>query len=103
MGCGMVDIWYNEGVPAGDDSTGSERKPNMDNIVNHYSISFWIEVCVCEDAGRRVFVVVNIDNGTEEEISEAAAKVMCISSDSTITEENWEDFCTARGIFAEDV
>ena len=74
----------------------------MDNIVNNYWVSSWIEVLVCEDEGKRVFVVVNTDSGIEEEISEYAAKAMCMTPDSTITPENWEDFCTASGYFVED-
>jgi len=62
----------------------------MDNIVNYYPINNHLEVCVCDD------------DGTEESISESAARAICINPDSTITSENWEDFCTARGIFVED-
>ena len=74
----------------------------MDNIVNNYWVSSWLEVCVCEDDGKRVFVIVNTDDGTEEPISEFAARTICINPDSTITMENWEDFCTASGYFTED-
>ena len=74
----------------------------MDNIVNNFYVNNHIEVCVCDDDGRRVFVIVNTDSGIEEEISDYAARVICITPDSTITMENWEDFCTARGIFTED-
>ncbi len=74
----------------------------MDNIVNYYPINNHLEVCVCDDEGERVFVIVNTDLGWEEEISERGAKVLCINPDSTITYENWEDFCTASGIFTED-
>ena len=74
----------------------------MDNIVNYYPINNDLEVCVCDDDGRRVFVIVNTDSGIEEEISEYAARAICINPASTITMENWEDFCTARGIFTED-
>lgn len=74
----------------------------MDNIVNSYPINHHLEVCVCDDDGTRVFVVVNTDSGWEEEINERTAKAMCINPDSTITESNWEDFCTARGRFTED-
>ena len=74
----------------------------MDNIVNNYWVSSWIEVCVCEDEGKRRFVVVNTDSGHEEDISEGAARAMCMTPDSVITPENWEDFCTASGYFVED-
>ncbi len=74
----------------------------MDNIVNNYWVSSWLEVCVCDDDGKRVFVIVNTDDGSESTISEFAARVICINPDSTITMENWEDFCTARGYFTED-
>jgi len=74
----------------------------MDNIVNYYPINNHLEVCVCDDDGTRVFVIVNTDDGTEESISESAARAICINPDSTITMENWEDFCTASGIFVED-
>ena len=74
----------------------------MDNIVNNFYVNNHIEVCVCDDDGRRVFVIVNTDSGIEEEISDYAARVICITPDSTITMENWEDFCAARGIFTED-
>ena len=74
----------------------------MDNIVNYYPINNHLEVLVCDDDGKRVFVVVNTDDGSESTISEFAARTICINPDSTITMENWEDFCTARGIFTED-
>ena len=74
----------------------------MDNIVNYYPINNHLEVIVCDDDGTRVFMIVNTDDGTEEPISESAARAICINPDSTITSENWEDFCTARGIFTED-
>ena len=83
----------------------------MDNIVNNYWVSSFVEVCVCEEqvefrGGRwitkRRFVVVNTDSGIEEDISEYAAKAMCMTPDSVITEDNWEDFCTASGYFVED-
>ena len=74
----------------------------MDNIINNYWVSSWIEVLVCEDEGERVFVVVDTDSGIEEEISERAAKVMCMTPDSTINMDNWEDFCTASGFFLQD-
>ena len=47
-------------------------------------------------------MIVNTDNGTEEQISESAARAFCINPDSTITYENWEDFCTATRQFCED-
>jgi len=74
----------------------------MDNIVNYYPINNFLEVVVCDDDGTRVFMIVNTDNGTEEQISESAARAFCINPDSTITYENWEDFCAASGIFTED-
>ena len=74
----------------------------MDNIVNYYPINNHLEVLVCDDDGKRVFVVINTDSGLEEEISERAALILCTTPDSTITPENWEDFCTARGRFLED-
>ena len=74
----------------------------MDNIVNNYPINNHLEVLVCDDNGQRVFVIVNTDDGSESTISEFAARTICINPDSTITMENWEDFCTARGRFVED-
>ena len=74
----------------------------MDNIVNYYPIDNHLEVCVCDDDGTRVFVILNTDSGIEEQISETAAHAICINPDSTITMENWEDFCNARGGFVED-
>lgn len=74
----------------------------MHNIVNNYYIGSHIELLICDDEGTRRFIICNTDSGREEEISERAAMLMCISSDSVITEDNWEDFCTARGIFTED-
>ena len=81
---------------------GPERNPNMDNIVNNYPINNHLEVLVCDDDGKRVFVLVNTDSGWEETISEEVAAAMCITPDSTITHANWNDFCEARGIFTED-
>ena len=84
----------------------------MDNIVNNYIITPSLEVCVCEEVIRfrgggrtikRTFVIVNTSTGVEEEISEYAAMAMIIGPDSSITHDNWEDFCTARGVFVEDV
>ena len=74
----------------------------MDNIVNYYPINDYLEVCVCDDEGTRVFTLVHHFDGTEEQISESAARAICINPDSTITPENWDDFCTARGYFTED-
>ena len=74
----------------------------MDNITNNFYVNNHLEVLVCDDDGRRVFVIVNTDSGIEEEISDYAARVICINPDSTITMENWEDFCAASGIFTED-
>lgn len=84
----------------------------MIETTNNYWVSSWIEVHVREEVigfrgggstTKRTFVVVNTASGVEEEISEYAAMAMCITPDSTITVDNWEDFCTGRGIFAEDV
>lgn len=74
----------------------------MDNIVNNYPINNYLEVYVCDDEGTRAFSIVNTDDGTVETISETAAKAICINPDSTITQANWDDFCTASGIFTED-
>ncbi len=74
----------------------------MDNIVNNYWINNDLEVLVCDDEGTRVFVIVNTDSGWEEEISERAAMLMCVTPDSSITTENWGDFITASGVFVED-
>ena len=80
----------------------SEYNRRMDNITNNYIVNNHLEVLVCEDNGKRIFVLVNTDSGIEEEISEYAARAMCMTPDSTINPDNWEDFCTARGIFTED-
>ena len=75
----------------------------MDSYTNVYYIGNHIELLVGEhEAGVRQFSIFNTDSAIEVEISENAAKAMCITPDSTITEDNWEDFCTARGIFTED-
>lgn len=74
----------------------------MDNIINNYWINNHLEVCVCDDDGKRIFVLVNTDEGWEEVISEDVAGALCITPDSTITHQNWEDFCTASGFFCED-
>ena len=84
----------------------------MNDTINNYWVSSWIEVHVREEVIRfrgggtttkRTFVVVNTATGVEEEISEWAAMAMCITPDCTITVDNWEDFCTGRGIFVEDI
>jgi len=74
----------------------------MDNIINYYPVTEDIEVLVADDDGRRVFVVVNTDLGLEAEISEEAAKVLCMTPLSLVRPSRWEDFCTARGVFQED-
>lgn len=80
----------------------------MDNIVNNYWINNDLEVIVCNDEGTIRFMIVNTDSGWEEEISERAAMLMCVTPDSwtasgmRITTENWGDFITARGVFTED-
>ena len=75
----------------------------MDTYTNNYWVSSWIEVLVGEhEPGVRQFSLVNTDSGIEVEISENAAKALCMTPDSVITEENWEDFCTASGYFTED-
>jgi hypothetical protein len=78
-------------------------KNELGNIVNTFWLGPSIEVCVQEFEDRsRNFLIVNTLTGVAEDISEYAARAICISPDSTITEENWEDFCTVRGIFTED-
>mgnify|MGYP003132080061 CR=1 FL=1 len=74
----------------------------MDNITNNYIVNNHLEVLVCDEPGNRVFLIVNTDSGIEEEISENAARAMCMTPDSTINPDNWDDFCTASGIFTED-
>jgi len=74
----------------------------MDNITNNFYVNNHLEVLVCDDDGNRVFVIVDTDSGIEEEISEFAARVLCMTPDSTISMDNWEDFCTASGVFLED-
>ena len=74
----------------------------MDTYTNNYIVNNHIEVLVGEILGVRQFTVVNTDLGVEEEISENTAKAMCMTPDSTINPDNWEDFCTASGIFTED-
>lgn len=74
----------------------------MDNIINNYWINNHLEVLVCDDEGERVFVIVDTDSGIEEEISDRAARVLCMTPDSTINPDNWEEFCTASGRFCED-
>ena len=81
----------------------SRYNTRMDTYTNNYIVNNHIEVLVGEhEPGVRQFTVVNTDSGFEEEISENAAKAMCMTPDSTINPDNWEDFCTARGIFTED-
>ena len=80
----------------------SEYNRRMDNIINNYPITDHLEVLVCDNDGKRIFVLVNTADAWEEIISEDVASAMCLTPDSTITHENWEDFCTARGIFTED-
>ena len=74
----------------------------MSNIINNYWVSSWVEVLVTEEDSVRTFFVQNTDDGTTVEITENAARAMCMTPDSVITPENWEDFCTARGYFVED-
>ena len=74
----------------------------MDNIVNNYWINNDLEVIVCDDEGTLRFMIVNTDAGWEEEISERAAMLMCVTPDSSITTENWGDFIFARGVFMEN-
>jgi hypothetical protein len=74
----------------------------MDNIINNYPITEHLEVLVCDDNGKRFFVLLNTADAWEEIISEDVAAAMCLTPDSKITHENWEDFCTARGVFTED-
>jgi hypothetical protein len=85
----------------------------MSNIVNTYSINNHLEVLVCDDefivantesgsVSTRRFGIANTDTGLAAEISESAARAMCINPDSTITTENFEDFCNAAHQFCED-
>lgn len=75
----------------------------MDTYTNIYYVGNHLEILVGEhEPGVRQFSIFNTDLGVEEEISENIAKAMCMTPDSTITPENWEDFCTASGIFTED-
>jgi hypothetical protein len=79
-------------------------KNELGNIVNTFWLGPSIEVCVQEfERGIRHFLIVNTLNGLAEDISEYAARAICVAAEhSLITEDNWEDFCTARGIFTED-
>ena len=78
-------------------------KDRLGSIINSYWVSSWVEVCVQEHAdGSRSFFVVNTHSDIAERIDAFAARAMCITPDSTITDDNWNDFCTARGIFTED-
>ena len=75
----------------------------MDTYTNNYIVNNHLEVLVGEhEPGVRQFSLVNTDSAIEVEISENAAKALCMTPDSTITPENWEDFCTASGYFVED-
>ena len=75
----------------------------MNTYTNIYHIGNHIDLLVGEhEPGVRQFSIFNTLLAVEEEISENTAKALCITPDSIITEENWEDFCTASGIFVED-
>ena len=75
----------------------------MDTYTNIYYIGNHLDLLVGEhEPGVRQFSIFNTLLAVEEEISENIAKALCITPDSIITEENWEDFCTASGIFKED-
>ena len=75
----------------------------MDTYTNNYIVNNHLEVLVGEhEAGVRQFSLLNTDSAIEVEISENAAKALCMTPDSVITEDNWEDFCTASGFFQED-
>jgi hypothetical protein len=72
------------------------------NIVSTFSASAWGEVWVQEFPDKsRHFWMANTHCDKVGRIDEDAARAMCITPDSNITEENWHDFCTASGIFKE--
>ena len=75
----------------------------MDNITNNYIVNNHLEVLVGEhEPGVRQFTILNTDLGIEAEISEEAAKALCMTPLSLVRPSRWEDFCTARGVFQED-
>jgi hypothetical protein len=75
----------------------------MDNIVNYYPINNHLEVCVCDDDGTSSVRHRQHRFGNRRSRSLITLLVSSASiPDSTITMENWEDFCAARGIFTED-
>ena len=65
----------------------------MNNILNRYSISSDLETyCFHDDESKIVFVLANHKLKDETVISEETAKLLCLTSDSTITESDWDDF-----------
>ena len=75
----------------------------MSNILNRYSISSDLEIyCFHDDETKIVFVLVNHKLADEHVVCESVAKFLCITSDSTITESNWDDFKNGTRMFQKD-
>ena len=75
----------------------------MSNILNRYSISSDLEIyCFHDDETKIVFVLVNHELADELIITEKTAKFLCITSESTINLNNWEDFRNGTRQFQKD-
>ena len=78
---------------------------NRKMIINTYFVNEDIELSSCrdhDDETKIVFIIFNHELATETVISEETAKFLCITSYSTITESNWDDFKNGTRMFQKD-
>jgi hypothetical protein len=74
-------------------------------IINNYFISPDLELSSArdhDDETKIVFVIFNHELASEIVISEETAKFLCITSESTINLNNWEDFRNGTRMFLKD-
>ena len=74
-------------------------------IINNYFISPDLELSSArdhDDETKIVFIIFNHELASEIVISEETAKFLCITSESTINLNNWEDFRNGTRMFQKD-
>ena len=74
-------------------------------IINTYTVSTDIEISSArdhDDETKIVFIIFNHELASEIVISEEVAKFLCITSESTINLNNWEDFRNGTRMFQKD-
>ena len=74
-------------------------------IINTYTVSTDIEISSArdhDDETKIVFIIFNHELASEIVISEEVAKFLCTTSESTLNQNNWEDFRNGTRMFQKD-